>query len=97
VPENDSTPSGRPESEAQSDREANASEPSPKPKVHGTVLRFATLGTELAACTLSGTAVGYFLDSARGHDKPYATGLGTLIGFTLGMVRFIHIAMKAQK
>jgi F0F1-type ATP synthase assembly protein I len=60
------------------------------------VLRFATLGTELAAFTLSGTAVGYFLDSARGHGKPYATALGTLIGFVLGMVRFIRIAMKAQ-
>jgi F0F1-type ATP synthase assembly protein I len=58
------------------------------------VLRFAGLGTELATYTLVCAGIGYLIDSARGHEKSYVTAFGTLIGFTLGMVRFIREVRK---
>jgi F0F1-type ATP synthase assembly protein I len=100
--ENDSKPSERREPESQLSRETIRSEvPEPesshrKSTSSGAVLRFATLGTELAAFTLTFTAIGYFLDSYRGHDHRYATAFGTLIGFTLGLVRFISMVRKDQ-
>lgn len=52
--------------------------------------RFLGLGTELAAYTLASAAGGYVIDAARGHRSAYATAFGTLIGFALGMTRFIR-------
>lgn len=52
-------------------------------------LRLIGLGMELAAFTLVFTAIGYWIDWSRQHDTPYATALLALIGFVLGMVRFI--------
>lgn len=53
-------------------------------------LRNVGLGMELAAFTLVFTGVGYWIDSSGDHEKPLATALATLVGFTLGMIRFIR-------
>jgi F0F1-type ATP synthase assembly protein I len=52
-------------------------------------MRLLGLGTELAGFTLIFLGAGYFVDSVRAHQTPYATAFGTMIGFTLGMIRFI--------
>ncbi len=54
------------------------------------VMRLLGLGTELAGFTIVVMGIGYAVDSARGHETRYATALGALIGFTLGMIRFIR-------
>ena len=54
------------------------------------VLRLVGLGTELAGFTLVTMALAYGLASALSLDTRLATALGALIGFTLGMVRFIR-------
>ena len=98
----DSTPSqqreGGADREAGADRDGGVSsdQKPPRLKISPGVLRFAGLGTELAVSTLAIAGIGYFVDSVRGHEKPYATAFGTLIGFTLGMVRFIHQVRKAN-
>ncbi len=60
-------------------------------------LRLAGLGMELAAFTLVMTGIGYWIDSHRQHEKPYYTAAGTLIGFVLGMIRFIIQAKNSVK
>ena len=57
-------------------------------------LRLAGLGLELAGSTLAMAGLGYVIDAARGHETPYATIAGTLVGFSLGMYRLIAIAVK---
>ena len=52
-------------------------------------MRMAGLGTELASYTLAMAGIGFAIDQYRGHTKTYATALGTLIGFSYGMYRFI--------
>ena len=61
------------------------------------VLRLAGLGTELAGITLAFLGLGYVVDSALGNDTGYATALATLIGFTLGMIRFILQVRKINE
>jgi F0F1-type ATP synthase assembly protein I len=53
------------------------------------VFRFLGLGTELAGFTLGCAGLGYLIDLSAGFPKPYATAAGALIGFTLGMIRFV--------
>lgn len=52
-------------------------------------IRYAALGTELAAYTLTFAGVGFAVDKACGNQKYYATALGTLIGFAYGMYQFV--------
>ena len=52
--------------------------------------RFLGLGSELAGFTLIFAGLGYLIDSANQFPKPYATAGGALIGFVLGMARFIY-------
>lgn len=98
--ENDSESAERRETESSPDHQLVGHDPpgpeSSQPKKGVGFLRFATLGTELAAFTLTFTAIGYFLDTIRHHDHRYATAIGTLIGFTLGLVRFIVMVRKDQ-
>jgi hypothetical protein len=47
------------------------------------------LGTELAGFTLVFAGFGHLVDWASELPKPYGTALGALIGFSLGMARFI--------
>ena len=60
------------------------------------VFRFIGMGTELAGFTLFVAGVGYVIDSFSDYPKPYGTAIGALIGFTLGMVRFIRQAKHSQ-
>lgn len=70
---------------------------SPKPvKESKAWMRFAGLGMELASYTVALMAIGYAIDSSRGHVKPLCTAFGTLIGFSFGMFRFIQRASKAS-
>jgi F0F1-type ATP synthase assembly protein I len=57
-------------------------------------LRFVGLGLELATFTLLFTGIGYWVDSGRQHETPYATAAGALIGFVLGMIRFVFQVRK---
>lgn len=54
------------------------------------VFRLVGLGTELAGFTVVMLGIGYAIDSAFGHATRFATAAGALLGFTLGMVRFIR-------
>lgn len=58
-------------------------------------LRMAGLGLELAGSTLAMAGLGYVIDTARGHQTPYATIAAALVGFSLGMYRLISIAIKS--
>ena len=60
------------------------------------VFRFIGMGTELAGFTLFVAGVVYVIDSFSESPKPYGTAFGALIGFTLGMVRFIRQARQSQ-
>ncbi len=57
-------------------------------------LRFAGLGIELATSTLLFAGIGYLVDWMLALPKSYATAAGTLVGFTIGMIRFIQQALK---
>ena len=57
-------------------------------------VRFAGLGIELATCTLAFTGIGYCVDWFFQIQKSYATAVGTAIGFTIGMIRFMQQALK---
>ncbi len=100
--ENDSAPSLSHHRDSDADPSPDAADAHPRPeredssrsKTQSGVLRLAGLGTELAGITLAFMGVGYLVDSVRGHDTGYATALGTLIGFTLGMIRFIREVRK---
>ena len=52
--------------------------------------RFLGLGGELAGFTLIFAGLGYLIDSASEFPKPYVTAGGALLGFVLGMARFIY-------
>ena len=59
-------------------------------------LRFVGLGMELATFTLVPMGIGYWIDSGRQHETPYATAAGALIGFVLGMIRFVVQVTKRR-
>ncbi len=59
-------------------------------------MRLVGLGTELATFTLVIAGLGYVLDWYRQHETPYGLAGGTLIGFILGMTRFIMQAMQSM-
>lgn len=98
--EYDSESSGQPGSESERANEpvqndSAASGSSERGTTSATVLRFVSMGTELAAFTLTFTAIGYFLDSyVFRSGARYATAIGTLIGFVLGMIRFITVVRR---
>ncbi len=57
-------------------------------------MKFSGLGMELAGATLGVAAIGYLVDRYRGQTEGYGVAAGALIGFTLGMYRFIQKAMQ---
>ena len=59
-----------------------------------TGFRLAGAGLELAASTLLMGALGYWVDSARGHGTPSVALAGLLVGFSAGLYRLIVLAMK---
>jgi F0F1-type ATP synthase assembly protein I len=94
--ETDSTPSKNSDPNANLETDVNrlSSHRESRPQIRLNTLRFVGLGSELAAYTLVLAGFGYWIDSARQHTKPYATAIGALIGFTLGMIRVIQVARK---
>ncbi len=60
------------------------------------VFRFVGLGTELAGFTLVFAGLGYLADRTFQNPKPYGTALGAMIGFSLGMMRFIQQARTSD-
>ena len=63
--------------------------PGSLPRNPAAVYRFVGLGMELAGFTLCFAGIGYLMDQLIQFPKPYGTAAGTLIGFALGMIRFI--------
>ncbi len=61
-------------------------------------LKMVGLGMELAASTLVMTGIGAWIDSVRQHETPYGAAAGALIGFVMGMTRFvIHASRSGPK
>jgi F0F1-type ATP synthase assembly protein I len=63
----------------------NSQKPNSKKKVTKTALRFAGLGTTLAASIALGAFGGKKLDDYLGTDKPLCTAAGALLGLGIGM------------
>lgn len=59
------------------------------------VIRYASLGLELAAGALVFGGLGYWLDGYRQHERPYLGLVGVLFGFSLGMYRLILVAIRS--
>lgn len=53
---------------------------------------FAAAGLELAGVAVVFAAIGYGIDRWLGNTRLVGTGIIGLIGFTLGMVRFVLLA-----
>ncbi|MGV3484025.1 MAG: hypothetical protein ACO1RT_06390 [Planctomycetaceae bacterium] len=56
--------------------------------------RFAGAGFELAGISLVFGLVGYAIDRSMGNTRQLATAFAALIGFSLGLLRFIVLASK---
>jgi len=60
-------------------------------------LRFVGAGFELAGITLLFVLIGVGFDKWYGNARHLGTALGSMFGFSLGMVRFIVIAMQVNR
>lgn len=58
--------------------------------------RFVGAGLELAGLTLCFAGLGYGVDKWMGNERLVVTALVTLVGFSLGMVRFVLLASSAS-
>ncbi|NND99037.1 MAG: AtpZ/AtpI family protein [Pirellulaceae bacterium] len=81
--------SGRKSEENRRDSSAPAN-PNPTASDSSRWMKFAGLGIELSSITLGCAGIGYLVDHLYGNPKPFGAALGTLIGFTFGMYRFIR-------
>jgi len=59
-------------------------------------MRFVGAGLELSGISLLFAAVGFGLDRWLGDDRLIATAIAVLVGFTLGMIRFVMMASGAN-
>lgn len=59
--------------------------------------RFVGAGIELAAFASVFAWIGYVIDGRLGNQKLIATAIGALIGFSLGLVRFIVFATRVNR
>jgi hypothetical protein len=59
--------------------------------------RFAGAGLELAAFAFVFAWLGYVIDGRLGNQRLIVTALGALIGFSLGLVRFIVFAAQVNR
>ncbi|OYP34708.1 AtpZ/AtpI family protein [Rhodopirellula sp. MGV] len=60
-------------------------------------LRLTGAGLELAfVATLFG-GIGAVVDRAVGSERPLGLAMGGLVGFSLGMIRFIRLATQTSK
>lgn len=60
-------------------------------------MRFAGAGLELGGSAILFAAIGYAIDAQMGNTTLVATALGSVLGFTAGMYRFIRLAMRANR
>lgn len=70
----------------------------PQPKTSVTEkpwMRFVGLGMELATSTLVVAGLGFAIDHYRDHTTLFGTAFGALVGFAIGMVRFIKQASQS--
>jgi F0F1-type ATP synthase assembly protein I len=89
-----------PHSESSRDSDGHgdpSSAPADERKSRAVVYRFLGLGSELSGFTLVFAGLGYLIDSASEFPKPYATAGGALIGFVLGMARFIYQVRSSDR
>lgn len=56
--------------------------------------RFVGAGFELAGTALLFGLMGYAIDRFLGNGKQIATAFATLVGFSLGLTRFVILASK---
>ncbi len=68
---------------------------SPRPSAKN-IARFAGAGIELAAFATLFALLGYGLDRWLGNTTYIATALAALVGFSLGFVRFMLLALKVN-
>ena len=59
--------------------------------------RFAGAGMELGGSSLVFAAIGYAVDHYFGNTTLIATALGAVLGFAVGLYRFIRLAMAANR
>ena len=60
-------------------------------------LRLSGAGIELAFITIAFGAAGTLIDGRTQAEQPVAAAFGGLIGFTLGMVRFLRLATSISQ
>ncbi len=60
-------------------------------------MRFSGAGVELALITIAFGAVGAWADCWWNLQRPVCSALAGLVGFTLGMIRFIRLALAASE
>ncbi len=60
-------------------------------------MRFSGAGLELAVITIAFGAAGAFADRRLNFQRPVLSAFAGLIGFTLGMTRFIRLALAASE
>jgi hypothetical protein len=57
---------------------------------------FAAAGLELAGLALAFAVIGYGIDRWLDNSRLIGTGVAALVGFTLGMVRFVLLVNAAN-
>lgn len=60
-------------------------------------MRLAGAGLELAFITIVFGAIGMAIDQRIGLERPVCSALSGLLGFVLGMIRFIRLAMTLTR
>lgn len=61
------------------------------------MMRFAGAGIELAGAVLVTAGVGYLIDLFFELERPWGVAIGAFLGFVIGMVNFIRLAMKVNR
>jgi len=59
-------------------------------------ITFAAAGLELAGLAVVFAVFGYGIDRWLESSRPFGTGLAGLVGFALGMGRFVLLANRAN-
>ena len=79
------------ESDPDTDREPDSdSRPGDAAALDRPWFKLVGLGMELAGATLGVAAIGWWIDYAMSNSSGVGVGIGALVGFSLGMVRFVQ-------
>lgn len=60
-------------------------------------IRFVGAGVELASFSLCFGLIGFTIDHWVESERQFGLAFGSLIGFSMGMVRFVILAGKANR